>query len=407
MAARRNVVLLAITRVTRMFAYGALSVILALHLARIGFDERAIGVLFTLTLAGDAVISLLLTTVADRVGRRRVLIAGALLMLFAGVVFASTTAWPLLVIAAIFGVVSPTGNEIGPFLSVEQAALAETVAPAERTRMFAWYQAGASFAGAAGALAAGVLVRAFTRRGVDALVAHRYLYIAYAAAGAVMALAFALLSRRIEPAASVPASTVARRFGLHRSRRTVLRISALFALDSFGGGFVLQTLIAYWFHLRFGADEASIGAVLFACNLVAGMTSLGAAALARRIGLVRTMVVTHLPSNVLLCLVPVMPNYALAVTVLILRFSISQMDVPTRQSYVVAVVDPDERSAAAGITTIARSLGAAASPALSGMLLAVAPGAPFVVAGGLKIVYDVLLFKAFSEVRTPEERPAG
>jgi MFS family permease len=407
MAARRNVVLLAITRVTRMFAYGALSVILALHLARIGFDERAIGVLFTLTLAGDAVISLLLTTVADRVGRRRVLIAGALLMLFAGVVFASTTAWPLLVIAAIFGVVSPTGNEIGPFLSVEQAALAETVAPAERTRMFAWYQVGASFAGAAGALAAGVLVRAFTRRGVDALVAHRYLYIAYAAAGAVMALAFALLSRRIEPAASVPASTVARRFGLHRSRRTVLRISALFALDSFGGGFVLQTLIAYWFHLRFGADEASIGAVLFACNLVAGMTSLGAAALARRIGLVRTMVVTHLPSNVLLCLVPVMPNYALAVTVLILRFSISQMDVPTRQSYVVAVVDPDERSAAAGITTIARSLGAAASPALSGMLLAVAPGAPFVVAGGLKIVYDVLLFKAFSEVRTPEERPAG
>jgi MFS family permease len=407
MVARRDVILLAITRITRMFAYGALSVILALHLAEIGFDERAIGLLFTLTLAGDALISLVLTTVADRAGRRRVLVAGAVLMMFAGAVFASTTAWPLLVIAAIVGVVSPTGNEIGPFLSVEQAALAETVDPAERTRIFAWYQVGASFAGAAGALAAGLIVSAFTRRGIDALVAHRYLYAAYAAAGVAMAVAFALLSRRIEPAAPVSESSITRRFGLHRSRGTVLRISGLFALDSFGGGFVLQTLIGYWFHLRFGADEASIGAILFGCNLVAGMTSLAAAALARRIGLVRTMVVTHLPSNVLLCLVPLMPNYVLAVTVLILRFSISQMDVPTRQSYVVAVVDPDERSAAAGITTIARSLGAAASPALSGMLMAVAPGAPFVVAGGLKIVYDLLLFKAFREVRAPEERPAS
>jgi len=407
MVARRDVILLAITRVTRMFAYGALSVILALHLAEIGFDERAIGVLFTLTLAGDALISLVLTTIADRVGRRRVLVAGAVLMLSAGVVFASTTVWSLLLIAAIVGVISPTGNEIGPFLSVEQAALAETVAPAERTRIFAWYQAGASFAGAAGALAAGLVVRAFTRRGIDALVAHRYLYVGYAAAGAALALAFSLLSRRIEPGTSAPGPAIARRFGLHRSRGTVLRISALFALDSFGGGFVLQSLIAYWFHLRFGADEASIGAILFACNLVAGLTSLGAAALARRIGLVRTMVVTHLPSNVLLCLVPLMPGYALAVTVLILRFSISQMDVPTRQSYVVAVVDPDERSAAAGITTIARSLGAAASPALSGMLMAVAPGAPFVIAGGLKIVYDLLLFRAFREVRTPEEQSAS
>jgi MFS family permease len=401
---RADPIILAVARILRMFAYGVLSVILALFLSELGLGARAIGLLFTLTLFGDAAVSLVLTTMADRVGRRRVLVAGAALMVLAGAVFAWTTNWTWLVVAAIVGVISPTGNEIGPFLSVEQAGLAEVVPPARRTHVFAWYQVAASFAGAAGALAAGIVVGVCERHGVNALAAHRLLFEAYAGVGVVLALAFMGLSRAVEAPGSVVPSTITRRFGLHESRGVVGRISALFALDSFAGGFVLQTLIAYWFHQQFGASEASIGRILFACNLVAGLTSLSAASLARQIGLVRTMVVTHLPSNVLLALVPLMPTYRLAVLVLILRFSISQMDVPTRQSYVVAVVAPDERAAASGITTIARSLGASLSPMFSGALMTVSPAAPFLISGGLKILYDLLLFKGFRSVKTPEER---
>jgi len=213
---------------------------------------------------------------------------------------------------------------------------------------------------------------------------------------------FLRLSDRVE-APAVDAGVTRRAFGLHRSRGVVVKLSALFALDSFAGGFIVQSLLAYWFHLRFGVDEATIGAILFGANLVAGLTALSAAWLASRIGLVNTMVVTHLPSNVLLCLVPLMPTLPLAIVVLILRFSISQMDVPTRQSYTVAVVAPDERSAAAGVTTIARSIGAALSPVIAGALLTTSLAAPFYLAGGLKIVYDLLLFRGFRTLRPPEE----
>jgi MFS family permease len=403
MRPHRDSVLLAVTRATRMFAYGALSVFLALYLSALGFDDRAVGIVFTLTLAGDALVSLVLTTSADRVGRRRTLVAGALLMVFAGVAFAWTRTWTLLVVAAILGVISPTGNETGPFLSIEQAALAEIVPAARRTHVFAWYQVAASSAGASGALVAGLVIGAMRAGGSSPLDAYRTLLGAYAAAGLLLAAAFAALSPRVEPAARTPPG-IARRFGLHASRGVVLRISGLFALDSFAGGFVLQAIIAYWFHVRFGASEASIGRILFGCNIAAGLTSLLAVPIARRIGLIRTMVVTHLPSNVLLCLVPLVPTYPLAVAALILRFSISQMDVPTRQSYVVAVVAPDERSAAAGVTTIARSIGASLSPALGGMVMGVSLGAPFLLAGGLKIVYDLLLFRAFRSAPAPEER---
>jgi predicted MFS family arabinose efflux permease len=193
-------------------------------------------------------------------------------------------------------------------------------------------------------------------------------------------------------------------FGLHRSRSVVIRLSALFALDAFGGGFVVQSLLAYWFHMRFGVDEGVLGGILFCANLLAGVSALAAARIAARIGLINTMVVTHLPSNVLLCLVPLMPTLPLAIGVLLLRFSISQMDVPTRQSYTVAVVAPDERSAAAGITAIARSVGAALAPAIGGVLLVRAPAALFLVSGGLKIAYDLLLYWSFRSLRPPEER---
>jgi len=398
-----DVVLLFAARGARLFAYGFLSVVLALYLDAVGLSTGAIGVVLTLALAGDAAVSLLITTSADRLGRRRMLIAGAALMAVGGAAFASTEHALWLAVIATIGVFSPSGHEVGPFLSIEQSSLSQLVRPDRRTHFFARYVLVGSFATAAGALAGGVTADTLQRSGMTALGSYRVLLWAYAAFGGVLLAMFARLSRGIEATHS-PARAGAR-FGLHRSRGPVLRLSALFALDSFGGGFVIQSLMALWFHARFGFDLASLGALFFAANLVAGVSALFAARIAARIGLVNTMVVTHLPSNVLLCAVPLMPSAGLAVGVLLARFCISQMDVPTRQSYTMAIVDPDERSAAAGITGIARSVGASISPAMSGVLMGspTLAGVPFFIAGGLKIVYDLLVYRGFRSVKPPEE----
>ncbi len=400
----RDARLLFATRSLRMFGYGLVSVVLVLYLAALGLDTPAIGLLLGLTLAGDAVISLWLTTHADRVGRRRVLLVGALLMVGAGIVFSTTDLFALLAVAATIGVISPSGNEVGPFLAVEQAALAQTVEDRQRTRVFAWFNLVASFSTAAGALVGGSLAAVLIAIGQGPADAYREVIVGYALLG----LALGALFTRVSSAVEVPNATdvsVARRLGLHRSQRTVARLSALFALDAFGGGFIVQTLIAYWFHVRFGASPALIGGILFGANLLAGISALLAARIAARIGLVRTMVFTHLPSNVLLILVPLMPSLPLAAGVLLVRYSISQMDVPTRQSYTMAVVDPDERSAAAGVTGIARSVGAAVAPILSAPLMgsAAVAGLPFMIGGGLKIAYDLLLYRSFRSMPAPEE----
>jgi MFS family permease len=398
--------LLFTTRVMRMFGYGFLAVVLVLYLAAIGLDPVAIGVVLTLTLVGDTVISLWLTTNADRLGRRRVLVVGSLLMVVAGIVFAFTSWLPLLILAGTIGVLSPTGNEVGPFLAVEQAALSQAVGDARRTATFAWYNVAGYVATATGALGAGLLSGALIRSGVADADAYRAIVVGYALVGLAMAVLFERLGSRIEaPPREYQPGEIRRRLGLGRSRRTVLRLSALFSIDAFAGGFVPQSLMAYWFHLQYGVEPGLLGLIFFGANLLAAVSSLSAARFARRFGLVNTMVFTHLPSNVLLILVPVMPNLTLAIAVLLLRFSLSQMDVPTRQSYVMAVVDPDERSAAAGVTGIARTTGAALSPALSAPLVASASLAavPFYLAGGLKIVYDLLLYRAFRTVRPPEE----
>jgi len=363
--------------------------------------------LLTLTLLGDAGISLWLTTHADRVGRRRVLVAGALLMVVAGVGFASTTWLPVLAVAATVGVVSPSGNEVGPFLAVEQASLAQTISDRVRTRVFGWFNLTGSFATALGALTGGALAAALITTGMAPAGAYRMVIACYAVLGLVLAGLFL----RVSPAVEVPApadTSISRRLGLHRSRGMVARLSALFALDAFGGGLVVQSLIAYWFHVRFGADPALIGGIMFGANILAGVSALAAARIAEAIGLIETMVFTHLPSNVLLIAVPLMPTLPLAIAVLLARFSISQMDVPTRQSYTMAVVAPDERSAAAGVTGIARSIGASLAPLIAAPLFASAALAavPFVLAGGLKIGYDVLLFRSFRGVgpTVPEKR---
>src|ERR1035437_9789786 len=387
-----------------MFGYGLASVVLVLYLSALGLPAPAIGLLLPLTLLGDAAISLWLTTHADRVGRRRVLFVGALLMCLAGVGFGSPSAPPVVGLAAGIGGLSPSGNEVGPFLAVEQAALSQTIADRGRTRVFAWFNLTGSFATATGALVGGGVAGALIAAGHQPIDAYRVVIVAYACLGLLLAVMFWRVSPQVE-VAEPPDASIARRLGLHRSRGIVARLSALFALDAFGGGLVVQSLIAYWFHLRFGADVAVLGAVFFVANLLAGISALAAVWIADRIGLIRTMVVTHLPSNVLLAMVPLMPTLPLAILVLLARFSISQMDVPTRQSYTMAVVDPDERSAAAGVTGIARSLGASVSPLIAAPLFGVAGLAslPFLLAGGLKIGYDVALYRAFKSIRPEHE----
>lgn len=402
--------LLFLTRLTRLVAYGSLSVILVFYLVSLGLSESQTGLLLSLTLAGDVVISLFLTTQADRIGRRRMLIIGAILMASAGLAFAFTHNFLFLLVAGTVGVISPSGNEVGPFLSIEQAALSQVVSPEVRTEVFAWYTLAGSFATAVGALGGGAVTRLLPAMvGVSLPGSYRAVVVAYAFFGALLALFFLRLSSAAEVRESPAVTRTTAFFGLHRSHRVVVKLSSLFALDAFAGGFVIQSFAAYWFYLRFGVSPATIGVIFFWANLFAGLSALLASRLASRFGLVRTMVFTHLPSNVLLVLVPLMPTLGLAITVLLVRFSISQMDVPTRQSYTMAVVKPEERSAAAGITGVARTTGAALSPLFAGFLFSRPSlvNVPFFLAGGLKIAYDLLLYEAFVAIRPPEENAAS
>jgi MFS family permease len=399
----RDAWLLFAARAVRMSGYGALGVILVLYLTSAGLDAAQVGILLTLTLVGDTLISLWLTTHADAIGRRRTLEIGAVLMAAAGLVFAGTTGFILLLIAATLGVLSPSGNEVGPFLPIEQASLTEVTPAKRRTSIYAWYNLTGSVATAVGALVAGLVVGALRAAGWSEIDAYRVILVSYALRGLVIILIVRLVSAAVE----VPPvdTSIARTLGLGPSRGVVFRLSALFALDAFGGGLIVQSLLAYWFHSRFGLPEPVLGAIFFGANILAAVSALAAARIAARIGLINTMVFTHLPSNVLLMLVPLMPTVELAILVLLARFSISQMDVPARQSYTVSIVRPDERSAAAGVTGVARTTGAALSPLIAAPLFASATLAavPFFLAGGLKIVYDLALWRLFRARRPPEE----
>jgi MFS family permease len=402
---KSDIPLLFATRLTRLFAYGFLSVALVLYLSQLNFSDPEIGLLLTLTLVGDVPVTLWITTTADRIGRRRMLLLGAGLMFLSGLVFAFTRSYFLLVVTAVIGVISPSGNEIGPFLSIEQAALSQLIADKRRTQVFAWYNLVGSFATALGALASGGLVQVLHGGGMALVDSYRVVVGGYAFFGLALVAMFSFLSAAVE-APTLSTTTIRSRLGLHKSQKVVLKLSSLFALDAFAGGFVVQSMMAYWFHVKFGVEPAVLGSIFFGANILAGFSALMAARIAAKIGLINTMVFTHIPSNLLLILVPLMPSLPLAIGMLLARFAISQMDVPTRQSYTMAVVDPDERSAASGVTSIARSVGAAISPSLTGLLIAspLLIGAPFIISGGLKIIYDLLIWREFRAVKPPEEK---
>ena len=326
-------------------------------------------------------------------------------MVGAGVLFILTRNPLLLALASIIGVISPSGNEIGPFLSVEQASLTQLISNEKRTQIFAWYALAGSLATAIGALTAGWLAQGLQQNGFSSYNAYRVVLTGYALGGLILIALYLSLSEAVE--IKTEDRTGQKLFlGLHRSKSVVLQLGGLFAVDAFAGALLVQSLLAYWFHVKFGVNTGILGSIFFGANILAGISTLLAARIARRFGLINTMVFTHIPSNVFLILVPLMPNLPLAIGMLLARFSISQMDVPTRQSYTMAVVAPDERSAASGVTTIARSVGAALSPSLAGMFMAIPAlfSVPFFLSGGLKIIYDMLLYNSFHNQRPPEER---
>jgi MFS family permease len=382
----------------RSFAYGFLSVILGLYLDTIGLGMAAIGWIFTAALAGSAGMTLIVTSVADRFGRKTLLILGAALMALAGGIFALSDNPIWLTIAAIFGTISPSGKDIGPFLSLEQAILPQTTTDQQRTAVFSAYNLVGSFAGAVGALAVGLP----ELLSFSALSGYRLLIWSYVAAALLLVLLFVQLSLGIE-AKKNPDSFI-RKLGLKKSRAMVAKLAGLFALDAFAGGFIVQSIVAYWFYLRYQTDLGALGGIFFGTNLLAALSFLAAPACARRFGLLNTMVFTHLPSNFLLLLVPLMANVESAIAVLLIRHLLSQMDVPTRQSYTMAVVDAEERAASAGVLSVARNTGAAIAPLFTGAILA-APslGLPFLLAGGLKVIYDLWIFALFRKVKPPEE----
>jgi MFS family permease len=382
----------------RSFAYGFLSVVLGIYLDAIGLTTTAIGWIFTAALAGGAVMTIVITAVADTLGRKILLISGAILMAIAGWVFAVSNEPIWLAMAAIFGTISPSGKEVGPFLSIEQAILPETTQDQHRTTVFSAYNLIGSLCGALGALAVG-LPSLFS---IPQITGYRFLVWGYVICAVVMMVVFALLS----PAIETKNQTVSQKrvIGVRRSRGIVAKLAGLFALDAFAGGFIVQSIVAYWFYLRYKTDLNALGGIFFGTNLLAALSFLAAPAIARRFGLLNTMVFTHLPSNILLLLVPLMPNLELAVVMLLVRNLLSQLDVPTRQSYTMAVVDAEERAASAGILSVSRNSGAALAPLFTGPILAVPSlGLPFLLAGGLKIIYDLWIFAVFRKVKPPEE----
>jgi MFS family permease len=392
---------LLLTRALRTFGYGFLAVALGLYLQQLGLSAFQVGVVLTAAVAGSALMNVFWSLAADRFGRRRTIATMAVLMVVGGLLFAFGGRLWLLVLAAFTGTISASSSEVGPFLTVEQAILPQTAPDERRTWLFSIYDTLGSLAGAAGALFTGAVVL-FTRFGLTGASSYRPLFVIYAAIGLLNLLLFLSLSSGVE-AAHVEG---ARRFvGLHRSTGTVARLSALFGLDALAGGFVLQSIVAYWFHLRWGLSPATLGVLFFWVGVLSGISLLVAGWMAQRFGLLNTMVFTHLPSNLLLVLVPLAPAAWLAVLIFLARMSVSQMDVPTRKSYTMAVVDADERTAAAGITNVARTAASAVAPVLTGAAVgAGALGLPFFVAGGLKVVYDGLIYLTFRNVHPPEER---
>ena len=380
----------------RAFLYGFSSILIGTSLAASGLDATTVGLIFTAMLLGMAIASLAVGRWGERFGRRRTYVGLLIVMGVAGAVFALTSALPVLVLAALTGTLSTDPNESGPITTVEQSMLASTP-PRERSRLYGRYNAVAYVAGAVGALAAGG--PSAVRDVLPALPPDQRWLLVMPLGAALCAYIAVQLRRSVE----IPPDVEPSERGLSRSRTAVRRLAGLFALDAFAGGFIVGSFIVFWFGRQFGADAETMGLVFFGVGLLQAASSVVAGWLGERIGLLNTMVFSHLPSNLLLVLIPLAPSLGWAIALLLGRSVLSQMDVPARQAYVAALVDPAERTAAAGYTNAARHLVRPLGPALASLSMGLAAGIPFVVAGTLKSVYDVALYLTFRGVRLGDE----
>ncbi|HJW20149.1 MAG TPA: MFS transporter [Candidatus Nitrosotalea sp.] len=391
-------------RIVRTFSYGFLSVILAIYLHLIGFNDVLIGVVLTATLVNSVFFNLFSSAYADKIGRRKTLIIYAILMIVSSVIFFVTDNPVALVIAALIGTINVTGSEVGAFLSLEQALLPQTVRDdKKRNSIFAIYNAVGTFALSAGVLLAG-LPSLLHNYGVDEIGAIKLLFLIYAACAVAVLGIYLVLSKNIEAKDNVPKSGLSLKNISPKSRGIIAKMSGLFAVDSFGGGFVIQSIISFWFYTRFGADLSSLSYIFAIAGVLTAISYMAATRIASKIGLVNTMVFTHIPSNVLLMLLAFAPSFSIAVALYFARMSLSQMDVPTRQSYMMGVVRENERVHAAVFTNTSRNISQAISPSLTGIIIStLSLSAPFVVGGVLKIVYDVGIFFSFRRIKPPEE----
>ncbi|HSM38233.1 MAG TPA: MFS transporter [Candidatus Limnocylindrales bacterium] len=386
-------------KVFRGFAFGLNSVVLGLYLAALDLPGAVIGLVLSAALAGTLALTLVIAVWGDRIGRRRLLVIGSALMVLSALIPLVGANPLLLVFIGLTGMVAVTSSESTGLQSVDQAVLPQTVPDRQRTAGFALYNLLAAAASALGALAVGPMVALGNELGLGTAGVYAPAFVVYAIAGLASTGLTLTLDRQVEVG-----ERLERRFAIHRSRRTVAMLSGLFSLDALAGGFVVQSYLAFWLAARFAADPSTVGAVFAAANVLAALSFPVAAWLAGRIGLIRTMVFSHIPANLFLigsALAPVLP---LAIALMLARAALSSMDVPARQSYTMAVVDPDERTATAGVTSVARSVGQVIGPALAGALLVpIGIGAPLIAGGVLKTVYDVSLYAFFRGRPTPDE----
>ena len=416
--------LLLVAKIVRTFAYGFLSVILAIYLKLIGFDEFLIGIILTTTLLNSVIFTLIASFYADKIGRRKFLLIYAALMSVSGLIFAVSENYTVLVIAAFIGTINITGTETGAFLTIEQAILPQTLNNVrKRNTIFAIYNMAGTLAMAIGVLLSGLPAilqqhLQYFNIVLNQIDSIKLLFILYSLLGILLIGIYQLLSYKIEVQKDKgedksDSNLFTRQKIKEKTKRSslspqskgiVLRLSGLFAVDSFAGGFVIQGIVSFWFFTRFGADLTTLSYIFSIAGVLTAFSYIAAAKIADKIGLINTMVFTHIPANILIIGVAFAPTLSVAIILYLVRMALSQMDVPTRQSYIVAVVREEERTSAAGITNISRNATQAISPSLVGILIhSLSLSAPFVIGGVLKVAYDMALFLNFRKVKTREE----
>ena len=387
----------------RSFGVGLMGVVLGIYLFRTGLTSFAIGLVIAVGLAGAALATVLAMLIADRVGRRSFLLILSLLSSVAGIGLAVSASLPVLAILAFVGMLNGTGTDRSAASAIDQAVIPGLVSDVRRTWNLAWYNVLLDSGGALGAIAAALPILLQHHLSISVLHSYRLVFFGYSGLCLAVAAIYFFLSTAVE-VANPSSLALARTKIAPVSKRIIAKLTALFSLDAFGGGFLTDALVAYWFFRRFGIGEEGLGLVFFAVHILNAVSHLGAAWLARQIGLVKTMVFTHLPSSLFLMAVPFAPTFKVAILLFLCREALVEMDVPTRQSYVAAMVLPNERTFASGVTNLARNLFWAVGSGVAGVtMLALSFSAPLFLGGGTKILYDMLLFRSFRRLRPPEE----